>query len=175
MEYNYKGKKPTIHKTCFIGDGAKIIGDVILKENASLWFNGVIRGDITQVIVGENSNIQDGAIVHCDHNQPTIIGNNVTIGHGAIIHGCSIEENCLIGMGAIIMSGALIGKNSLVAAGTMIPPGKIIPKNSLVMGNPGQVMREITKKDLEGMMENTKNYVDLAKEYKKAYQLNPIN
>ena len=166
MKLKYKDDQPQVHETCFVAEGVKLIGNVVIEENANIWYNAVIRGDIDQILIGKNSNVQDGTIIHCDIGQPTIVGNDVTIGHNSIIHGCVIEENCLVGMGAIIMNGAHIGKNSLIAAGTIIPPGKIIPENSLVMGNPGQVMRKITNMDLEGMKKNTSLYLELAKEYK---------
>ncbi|MCR1898210.1 gamma carbonic anhydrase family protein [Irregularibacter muris] len=167
MELKYRNCQPQIHESCFIAEGVKLIGNVILKENSNIWYNAVLRGDIDQIVIGENSNVQDGTIIHCDIGQPTIIQKNVTIGHNAIIHGCTVEENSLIGMGAVIMNGVHIGRNSLIAAGTVIPPGRIIPENSLVMGNPGQVMRQVTNTDLEGMKKNTLLYVELAKEHKK--------
>lgn len=164
---DYKGHSPQIHSSCFIAEGAKVIGRVLLKENASVWFNAVLRGDVDKIIVGKNTNIQDGAIVHCDKGSPTEIGNNVTIGHNSIIHGCIIEENCLIGMGSIIMNGAQIGKNSIVAAGTLIPQGKVIPDHSLVMGHPGQIVRKITPRDIEDMEKNNREYITLQRDYKK--------
>lgn len=161
----FKGISPKIADNCFIADSAKIIGDVSILDQASIWFNVVLRGDIDKIIIGENTNIQDGTVIHCHKGFPTTIGRNVSVGHNSIIHGCTIEDNCLIGMGSIIMSGAYIGKNSIIAAGTMIPQGKIIMDNSLVIGNPGQFMRNVTNSEIKTIEDNAMDYIQLSKEF----------
>lgn len=139
----FKGIAPDVHTKSFIADGVSIIGAVTLKEFASLWFNTVVRGDVNKIEVGRYSNVQDNSVVHVADAHPTIIGDYVTIGHNATIHGCTIEEHCLIGMGAIVLNGAVIGKGSIVAAGALVREGQVIPPHSLVVGLPAKVVRSI--------------------------------
>ena len=167
----FQGVSPKIADSSFIANSAIIIGNVTIHDQASIWFNSVLRGDIDHIVIGENTNIQDGTVIHCHKGSPTIIGKNVSVGHNSTIHGCTIEDNCLIGMGTIIMSGAYIGKNTMIAAGSLIPQGRIIPENSLVMGNPGQVMRKITKTEMQLMKDNVMDYIQLTKEFKRKNNL----
>ncbi len=148
----------------FIADGAKLTGDVTLKQNANIWYNAVLRGDIERIEVGENSNIQDVACIHVDYGMPTIIGNNVTVGHGAIIHGAIIEDDVIIGMGAIVLSGAVVKKGAVVGAGCVVAPKKFVPERTVVVGNPMKVIKEVDDKGYAGILENAKEYVRLAKE-----------
>jgi carbonic anhydrase/acetyltransferase-like protein (isoleucine patch superfamily) len=127
----------------WVADNATVLGNVVLKEGASVWFNVVIRGDNDPIIIGENSNIQDGTVMHTDVGMPLTIGAGVTVGHMAMLHGCTIGDNSLVGIGATILNGAKIGKNCLIGAHALIPEGKEIPDNSLVMGAPGKVVRQI--------------------------------
>lgn len=144
---------------------ATVVGDVTLHQNVSVWYGSVIRGDSDSIEIGENSNIQDLSVLHTDHGYPIHIGKNVTIGHRAIVHGCTIEDEVMIGMGAILMNGSKIGKHSIIGAGALIPEGKEIPANSIVVGMPGKVIHQTSEKQIEEILENAKHYVELAREY----------
>ncbi|MBO7719342.1 MAG: gamma carbonic anhydrase family protein [Methanosphaera sp.] len=145
-----------------IYDGAKVVGDVELKDNVSVWYNAVVRGDQAPISVDENSNIQDNCVVHVSKNYPVKIGKNVSIGHGAIVHGCTIEDNVLIGMGAIILNGAKISKNCLVGAGALITENKEFPEGSLIIGSPAKAVRQLSPEQIESIQENADEYVNLA-------------
>ena len=153
--------KPMIDSSVFVAKGAVVLGDVTIEKNCSIWYNATIRSSEAPIKIGEGSNVQDNAVIHVSPEYPTSIGSYVTIGHGAIIHGCTIEDNALIGMGAIILNGAKIGKNCIIAAGTLIPQNKIIPDNSLVMGSPGKIVRQVTEDEI---LKNTKNAEEYIKE-----------
>ena len=142
LNENVSIKTPQIDESVFIADGAKVIGDVIMKPESSVWYNTVVRADINQIIVGERSNIQDNSVLHLENDQGVIIGNDVTIGHKAIIHGCTIDDGALIGMGSIIMDGAIIGSNTIIGAGTVITQNKKVPSNSIFVGNPARMLEE---------------------------------
>lgn len=157
----------SIDKTVFIADGAKVIGDVEIGANSSVWFNAVIRADSDKVSIGENSNVQDNAVIHTSEGFGVQIGDNVTIGHGAIVHGCTVENNVMIGMGAIVLNGAVIGENSIIGAGALVTQGKIIPAGSLAFGNPVKVVRELTDDEIKSITDNANSYVKEANEYKK--------
>jgi carbonic anhydrase/acetyltransferase-like protein (isoleucine patch superfamily) len=165
--YSYKNFKPQLHPTVFIAPTAQIIGNVHIGQKSSVWFQTVIRGDLDKIIVGERTNIQDLCMLHADIHVPLKIGNGVTIGHRCIIHGCTIEDDCLIGMGAIIMNNAVIKKGSVVAAGSVVLERTIIPSYSLVTGSPGKVKktydnREKIERDIkimsESYMHNAQNF-----------------
>ena len=143
----------------WIAASADIIGRVRLERNASIWFNAVLRGDNELILVGEGSNIQDSCVLHTDMGSPLTIGRNCTIGHQAMLHGCTIGENSLVGMGATILNNAVIGKNCLIGAHTLIPEGKVIPGNSLVMGAPGKVVRELDEAAIARFTKAASNYV----------------
>ncbi len=147
----------------FIANGSKIIGDVTLNSGSNIWYNTVVRGDVSKIIIGSNTNIQDNCTVHVGFDDDTIIGNYVTIGHNAVIHGCTIEDNCLIGMGAIILNGAIIGSGSIVGAGSLVTGNSVIPPNSLVLGSPAKVVKTI---DVEkANISHAKEYCTLAQDY----------
>ena len=148
-----------------IHPSAVLMGTVELAAGANVWPNATIRGDIAPVIIGENSNVQDGAVLHVNHNLPTIIGRGVTIGHNATVHGCIIEDNVLIGMGAVILDGAVIGENSIVGAGAVVSPGTKVPPGSLVVGVPGQVRRPVRPEEIENTRKNAAEYVALAAQW----------
>ena len=167
MIKGFDGINPTIDNSAFVAESADIIGDVVIEKDANIWYNTVLRGDANKIIVGENSNVQDGSIVHCGEESPTIIGKNVTIGHGAIIHGCNISDNVLVGMGSIILNNAKIGKNTIIGAGSLITQGKEFPEGVLILGNPAKVIRELTKVEIESIKKSADNYVSLSKKYKK--------
>lgn len=149
-----------------IFDGAKLIGNVEMKNNVSIWYNAVLRGDIEPITIDENSNVQDNCVVHVSKNYPVKIGKNVSIGHGAIVHGCTIEDNVLIGMGAIILNGAHIGKNCLVGAGALVTENKTFPEGSLIIGSPAKAIRQLSEEEIESITENATHYVELSLEQK---------
>ena len=140
----YRGVYPRVHPTAYIDDSAQVIGDVEIGEESSVWMCVVIRGDVHRIRIGRRSNVQDGTIVHVmKDTHPTIIGDDVTIGHAAVVHGCTVEDRCLIGMGAILLNGVRVGTGSIIAAGTLLPEGTDVPPRSLVMGSPGKVRRTL--------------------------------
>ncbi|HXG91716.1 MAG TPA: gamma carbonic anhydrase family protein [Blastocatellia bacterium] len=162
----YKGISPQIAATAFIEESAQIIGDVHIGEHASVWFNCVLRGDVYYIRVGEETNIQDGTIIHVTSGRfPTVIGNRVTIGHGVILHGCTIGDRSLIGIGSIILDDVNIGEQSFIAAGSLVTPGTVIPPRSMVMGAPAKVRREVTDEEIARIDHHWKNYI----EYKNTY------
>lgn len=165
MIINFEEKAPNIHETVYVANNATIIGNVTIGKNSSVWFNAVLRGDSSNIIIGENSNIQDNCVIHMDEEDEVRIGDNVTIGHGAIIHGCVIEDNCLIGMGAIILNGAVIKRNSIIGAGALVTQNKVIPENSLIMGSPAKVKRQLTYQEILSNRESADYYVSLSKKY----------
>ncbi|OGO76891.1 MAG: gamma carbonic anhydrase family protein [Clostridiales bacterium GWB2_37_7] len=165
MMINYKDYKPNIAHNSFIAPNSIVIGRCTIDENSSVWFNAVIRADVNEIKIGKNVNIQDGSVLHCDHDYNVSIADNVTIGHNAIIHGCKIGSNCIIGMGSTILDGAVIGENCIIGANSLITSGKVIPGRSLVIGSPAKVVRELTEEEVEGIKESVAGYVSLSKEY----------
>ncbi|MCD7781537.1 MAG: gamma carbonic anhydrase family protein [Methanosphaera sp.] len=145
-----------------IYDGAKVIGDVDLKNNVSVWYNAVIRADLEPITIDENSNVQDNCVLHVSTGYPVKIGKNVSIGHNATIHGCTIEDDVLIGMGSTILNGAHISKNCLVGAGALVTENKEFPENSLIIGSPAKAVRELTDEEIKSIRENADEYVKLA-------------
>ena len=150
----------------WIAPNAAVMGRVILKKNASVWFGATLRGDNDPIVVGENSNVQDGSVLHTDTGSPLTIGANVTIGHMVMLHGCTIGDNSLVGIGAIVLNGARIGKNCLIGAGALIPEGKEIPDNSLVMGAPGKVIRQVSEAQAGILTASAMHYVHNWRRYK---------
>ena len=165
MIKSFEGIKPTIDDSAFVAETADIIGNVTIKKNASIWYKAVLRGDDDKIIIGENSNVQDGTIVHCSENKPTIVGKNVTIGHAAIIHGCKIGDNSLIGMGSTILDNAEIGEFTMVGAGSLVT-GKKFPSGVLLLGSPAKVVRELTEEEKESLIKSSLNYVEVSKKHK---------
>ena len=166
MIKDYKGNFPKIHESVFIAKSADIIGNVTIGKNSNIWYNSVLRGDENNIIIGENTNIQDGTVIHIEHDCDTIIGNNVTVGHKALIHGCKIGDNSLIGMGAIILGGVEIGEYTLVAAGSLVTPNKKIPSGVLVMGSPAKIVRELTEEEKQNLVNSALKYVEFANNHK---------
>ncbi|MFC7291697.1 gamma carbonic anhydrase family protein [Hirschia litorea] len=164
--YSLGDRNPIIHSTAWVAESAQVIGGVQLEKNASVWFNVVIRGDNEDILIGENSNVQDGTVLHSDMGSPLKIGKNVTIGHMAMLHGCEIGENSLIGIGATILNNARIGRNCLIGAHALIPEGKEIPDNSLVMGAPGKVVKEVTPQMADVLTASAMHYVENAANYR---------
>ncbi|GCL70452.1 MULTISPECIES: gamma carbonic anhydrase family protein [Paenibacillus] len=165
MLHSYNGIQPQIHPTVFLAPGVQIIGDVIIEEGASIWYNTVLRGDLAPIRIGKRSNIQDGCIGHVNTNQPLIIEDEVSVGHGAIIHGCHVGKGTLIGMGAIVLNGASVGEYALIGAGTLVTENKIIPSYTLSLGSPSKVVRELQEKDLERMKRTMESYCVRGSEY----------
>ena len=143
MILNFEGTQPVLDNKTFVAEGAIIIGKVEIKEFSSVWFNSVVRGDINWIKIGRYTNIQDNSMIHVNDDYPTIIGDFVTIGHNCVIHGCTIEEHCLIGMGSVILSGAVVGRGSVIGAGAVVKENQVIPPNSLVVGLPAKVVKSI--------------------------------
>ena len=168
MIKKFRGKSPMIPDSCYISESVDLIGDVTLGENVPLWFGTVVRGDMHFITIGHRSNIQDNSVIHVTTDiSPTRIGNEVTVGHNAIIHGATIEDRCLIGMGAIIMDDAVVGEGSIVGAGAVVPPNMIIPPRSLVVGLPAKIVRQTSDTELEMIIERAQHYIDFSQEYKK--------
>ena len=167
MIKKFRGKSPIIPDSCYISESVDIIGDVTLGENVSLWFGTVIRGDMHHITIGARSNIQDNSVIHVTTDiSPTRIRDEVTVGHNAIIHGATIEDRCLIGMGSIIMDDVVVGEGSIVGAGAVVPPNMIIPPRSLVVGLPAKIVRQTTDEELEMIIERAQHYIDFSQEYK---------
>lgn len=160
MEIPCRGSKPKVAAGVFVADGAKIVGDVTLGAQSSVWFNAVLRGDVAPIHIGEKTNIQDNAVVHGTWNKAAAtIGNGVTIGHSAILHGCTIGDNCLIGMGAIVMDLAKIGSNCIVGAGSLVTEGSEFPDGSLILGRPAKAVRPLKTEELAFLPKSAANYI----------------
>ena len=165
MILKFKNFYPQIEKSAWIAPSADLIGDIHIGENSSVWFGCVIRADVNEVRIGKNTNIQDLSCIHTDTNSKTIIGDNVTIGHKVMLHGCKIENNCLIGMSATILDNAVIGEGSIVGANSLVTYGKVFPPRSLIMGSPAKVVRELSEDEVNNLIEHAKHYVDYKNEY----------
>lgn len=165
MLYRYKDKSPHIHESVYIADGAKLIGDVEVGSQSSIWFNVVLRGDEGPIRIGERCNIQENTMCHLYEEFPLILEDEVSVGHNAIIHGCTLRKGSLVGMGATVLDGAEIGEYSIVGANSLVPSGKIIPPHSLVLGSPGKVVRALTDKDMEMIEETITTYVRNGQEF----------
>jgi carbonic anhydrase/acetyltransferase-like protein (isoleucine patch superfamily) len=157
----FKLKTPQIHPESFVAEGARLLGGVILREGASVWFNGVLRADLSDIVVGENSNVQDNCVIHVEADRETIIGRGVTIGHSAIIHGCTIGDDSLIGMGAIVLDGSVIPRKSLVAAGSVVPPNRTYPEGYLIIGTPAKALRKLSPEEIEEIAAAARLYREL--------------
>ena len=167
MFYNLEDKKVKNLGENWIAPNASIIGDVTLEKNISIWFNATLRGDIENIHVDEGSNIQDGSVLHTDPGYPLKIGKNVTIGHLAMLHGCTIGDNSLIGIGAVILNNVKVGRNCIIGANTLITENKVIPKNSLVIGSPGKIVRQVTEEEVKIINKNAIHYQENCKKYSK--------
>jgi carbonic anhydrase/acetyltransferase-like protein (isoleucine patch superfamily) len=163
---SFGGKRPQLGREVFLAETCALIGDVVIGDASSIWYGAVLRGDMYPIRIGARTNLQDGTIVHITGGQfATAIGDDCTVGHAAIIHGCTIEDRCLIGMGATILDGAVIGAGSLVGAGALVTPGTVIPPRSLVLGAPGRVVRPVNPKEREQIEYGAEHYVELARRY----------
>lgn len=157
----------------FIADNAQVIGSVKLGRNASIWFGAALRGDNDLITIGENSNIQDNAVLHTDSGIPLTVGRNVTVGHLVMLHGCTIEDNCLIGIGSVILNRTRIGRNTIIGANTLIGENKQIPEGVLVLGSPGKVVRQLTPEEIAGLEKSAQYYVENGKRFKRDLKPDP--
>jgi carbonic anhydrase/acetyltransferase-like protein (isoleucine patch superfamily) len=163
----FEGATPTLGDDVYVAQGARVIGNVDLGDQASVWYNAVVRGDLEHITIGAQTNVQDGTVIHIESGQyPTTIGEGVTIGHKALVHACTIGDNCLIGMGSIILDGAHIQDNCLVAAGAVVTPGKTFPAGHLILGSPARAVRELSDDEIAGFRASAAHYVELAKRHR---------
>ena len=163
----YRGVVPRIAHSAYIDSSAQVIGDVVIGERSSVWPNVSIRGDVNYIRVGDESSIQDNSVLHVDHDlYPCLVGNRVTVGHRVVLHGCEVEDEALVGIGAIVLNGAKIGANAIVAAGALVPEGMNVPANTVVMGSPAKVRRDVTREEHERFRKNCENYVKITAIYK---------
>jgi carbonic anhydrase/acetyltransferase-like protein (isoleucine patch superfamily) len=156
----------SIHPTAFIASTAAVMGDVTLGEQASVWYGAVLRGDMAPILIGAQSNIQDGTVVHVDEGVPCRVGQRVAVGHRVVLHGCTVEDDCLIAMGSVLLNGVLVGSGSVVAAGAVVPEGMRVPPGSLVMGVPGRIVRSVDSALTQRVAETWSHYVEEAKAHK---------
>jgi len=164
----YKGIQPALGARAYVDPSAQVIGEVELGEDASVWMNSVVRGDVNRIRIGARTNIQDGCVLHVTAQHPTVLADDVTVGHSVTLHGCTIERLCLVGIGAIVLNGALVGEESIVAAGALVPEGMQVPARSVVMGSPAKVRREVTEEERVGLRRYAENYVRYKDEYRAA-------
>lgn len=166
MISGFYDKKPQIHRTVFVANGAVVVGDVTIAEHSSVWFNTVARGDVNYIKIGKKTNIQDNSVLHVTTDtHPLVIGDEVTVGHRVILHGCTVRDRVLVGMGAIVLDGAVLEEYSFVAAGSLVPPGFNVPSGKLVMGAPAKVKRDLTEQELKSIRDSAANYVRNADRY----------
>ena len=164
--YELDGVAPRIDATAWVADSAQVMGNVSLAAHASIWFGTVIRGDTETIHIGERSNIQDGSVLHADIGKPIHIGANVTVGHKVMLHGCTIGDETLIGIGAVVLNGARIGRNCLVGAGALVTEGKEFPDGSMIIGSPARVVRQLTPEQMQGLRDSARHYVDNAERFR---------
>lgn len=158
-----EGKLPSFPSSCWIAPNATMVGDLIMGEDCTVWFNAVIRADVNAIRMGDRVNIQDGAVIHCTYQKTqTVLGNDVSIGHNAIIHGCTVEDEVLIGMGAIVMDGAVIGKNSIIGAGAIVTQNTIVPPGTIWVGNPAKYLKDVSLEAAEVFLRTSGNYIKYA-------------
>ena len=159
----FGGKTPVVHGSVFVAKGAIIAGDVEIGERSSIWFGCVLRGDVNRIRIGARTNVQDLTTLHVTSGtHPTIVGDEVTIGHRVVLHGCTVKDRCLVGIGAVVLDGAVVGPESVIGAGALVPPGMVVPPRTLVMGAPAKVRRELTAGELEALRSSAENYVGYA-------------
>ncbi|WVN41220.1 gamma carbonic anhydrase family protein [beta proteobacterium MWH-UniP1] len=159
--------QPDVHETAYVTESANVIGQVVLKKNASIWFGATLRGDNEPIVIGENSNVQEGAVLHTDMGSPLTLGNNVTVGHQAMLHGCTVGDGSLIGIQAVVLNDAVIGKDCLIGACALVTSGTVIPDRSMVVGSPAKVLRQLTDDEIARMQRGTQSYVTRAAAFRK--------
>ena len=164
--YELDGTRPQVAESAWVAENAQVIGDVQLAPGSSVWFGATLRGDTEPIVVGEGSNIQDGSVLHTDKNLPLTIGRHVTVGHQVMLHGCTIGDESLIGIGAVVLNGAKIGRNCLVGAGSLVTEGKEFPDGSMIMGSPARAVRQLTPEQIEGLRRSAAHYVENARTFR---------
>jgi carbonic anhydrase/acetyltransferase-like protein (isoleucine patch superfamily) len=164
----YKEMRPRLGARVWVDVSAQVIGDVELGDDASVWMNTVVRGDVNRIRVGARTNLQDGCVLHVTAQHPTVLAEDVTVGHGVTLHGCTIERLCLVGIGAIVLTGAVVGEESIVAAGALVPEGMVVPPRSVVMGSPARVRRAVTEEERAGLRRYAERYVGYKEDYRAA-------
>jgi gamma-carbonic anhydrase len=163
MVRSFEGRRPDVSRAAFVAASADVTGEVELGDGASVWYGAVLRADLAPIKLGTGSNVQDGAVMHVAEDRPCLLGDDVTVGHRAILHGCSIGDRCLIGMGAILLDGSVIGEESIVGAGALVTQGKSFPPRSMILGSPAKVARELRPDEVAGLREHARAYVELAR------------
>ncbi|MDF1486513.1 gamma carbonic anhydrase family protein [Ramlibacter sp. H39-3-26] len=164
--YELDDVAPQVAGSAWVAESAQVVGQVTLGEDASVWFGSVVRGDTDSITIGAGSNIQDASVLHADHGKPLVIGERVTVGHQVMLHGCTIGDESLIGIGAIVLNGARIGRNCLVGAGSLVTEGKEFPDGSMILGSPAKVVRQLTPEQIEGLRQSARHYVENARRFK---------
>lgn len=167
--HSFAGNTPAVHESAFVAPTASIIGRATLAEDSSAFYGVSVRADTAAITVGAGSNLQDNVVLHADPGFPCTVGNGVSVGHAAVVHGCTVEDDCLIGMGATVLNGAVIGSGSLVAAGAVVLEGTVVPPRSLVAGVPAKVRRELTDEEFDGVRQNAQRYVELARAHRELH------
>jgi len=167
MIRSYEGIRPRLGERAFVDPSAQVIGDVELGEDASVWMNAVVRGDVNRIRVGARTNVQDNSVLHVTSEHPTTLGEDVTVAHSVTLHGCTVERLCLIGIGAIVLNGAVVGEESIVAAGSLVPEGMQVPPRSLVMGAPAKVRRPVTEEERAGLRHYAQAYLGYKESYRR--------
>lgn len=164
--YELDGTAPRVAASAWVADSAQVIGNVVLGEDSSIWFGTVIRGDTETITIGRGSNIQDASVLHTDMGKPLVVGENVTVGHQVMLHGCTIGDESLIGIGAVVLNGAKIGKNCLVGAGALVTEGKEFPDGSMIIGSPAKAVRELSPEQIQGLKMSAQHYIENARRFK---------
>jgi carbonic anhydrase/acetyltransferase-like protein (isoleucine patch superfamily) len=164
----FGGKAPRLAGSVWVADGAVIIGDVEIGPESSVWFGAVVRGDVNHIRVGARTNLQDYSVLHVTSGtHPTIVGDDVTLGHRATLHGCTVKDRCLVGIGATVMDGAVVGEDAMVAAGSLVPPGMVVPPGMLALGSPAKIKRQLTLEEIEYFRKSAANYAGYAEQYRR--------
>jgi carbonic anhydrase/acetyltransferase-like protein (isoleucine patch superfamily) len=162
----FGGKTPSLHDTVFAVESALVVGDVEIGAHSSLWFGAIVRGDVNFIRIGARTNVQDHAVLHVTHDtHPTLVGDDVTLGHRVTLHGCTVKDRCLIGIGAVVMDGAVVGEDAMVGAGSLVPPGMVVPRGTLALGAPAKVKRDLTGGEIAFFRTSAMNYVRYAERY----------
>jgi carbonic anhydrase/acetyltransferase-like protein (isoleucine patch superfamily) len=164
----YDGKTPRLAPSAFVADGAVVVGDVEIGDDSSVWFQSVVRGDVNLIRIGARTNVQDHSVVHVSSGtHPTFVGDDVTVGHRVVLHGCTVKDRCLVGIGAIVLDGAVIGPDAMVGAGALVPPGMVVPPGVLVLGSPARVKRDLTAEEIASVRESAARYARYAARYRR--------
>ena len=166
MIYRFEDREPSLPEEYYVADSASVIGDVVLGNQSSIWFGTVLRGDIEPIIIGERSNIQDNSVAHTSRSQPVVLGDDVTVGHKVTLHGCRVGNNCLIGMGAILLDGCEIGDNCIIGAGSLVGQNRKIPAGSLAVGTPARVIRTLSEDEVSGIRKYAERYIVKLNQYR---------